>query len=175
MSWCMQCTSCKRQWHRYVRWRRRSRSITEHRHSPAHNDEITEVKQVGQTEHKCSFCSNKCPDNSKVLQCSICKALCHWACTKLPLYQLYMYELSSRKYSFESCVEIPESVRLEYASISDSKEENSKKKAPVLNKGIQTHSPVIPGVEEGTNTEFVKTFDGNRNGQNFASIRWRRK
>ena len=134
-------------------------NIDTHDEVPAHNDEITEVKQVVQTEHKCSFCSNKCPDNSKVLQCSVCKALCHWACTKLPLYQLYMYELSSRKYSCESCVEIPESVRLEYASISDSKEENSKKKAPVLNKGIQTHSPVIPGVEEGTNTEFVKTFD----------------
>ena len=42
-------------------------NIDTHDEVPVHNDEITEVKQVVQTEHKCSFCSNKCPDYSKVL------------------------------------------------------------------------------------------------------------
>ena len=43
---------------------------------------------------------------------------CHYKCTQLPLYQLYIYDLTSRKYACEPCCEVPDDVKNDYQSLS---------------------------------------------------------
>ena len=59
----------------------------------------TDEKVSTKSEEKvvCSFCST---DSSlKTIQCSDCKSMCHYACTRLPRYQLYALHNSHRKFA----------------------------------------------------------------------------
>ena len=55
----------------------------------------------------CSFCNRDFP--AKTIQCSDCKSMCHYSCTRLPRYQLYALHSTHRKFSCETCLSIPNS------------------------------------------------------------------
>ena len=80
--------------------------------SAAENElnETTELKTVVQSEKledNCSYCQEETSETFDLIQCNDCKSWCHYKCTRLPLYQLYIYDLSNRKCSCENCVEVP--------------------------------------------------------------------
>ena len=92
------------------------------------NIENTSVKTVVKSESLselpadksmciCTYCGESSAESYDVIQCSDCKVWCHYQCTRLPLYQIYIYDLTSRKYTCEQCVEVPEDVKAEYRSI----------------------------------------------------------
>ena len=43
-----------------------------------------------------------------VIQCVSCKKWCHFKCTKLPSYQLYLFDNTSRNFTCEICVSVPD-------------------------------------------------------------------
>lgn len=55
----------------------------------------------------CSYCNTD--SGGTTIQCNDCKSLCHFSCTRLPRYQLFVLRSSHRKYSCESCLSIPQS------------------------------------------------------------------
>ena len=92
------------------------------------NIENTSVKTVVKSESLselpvdksmciCNYCQESSAESYDVIQCSDCKVWCHYQCTRLPLYQIYIYDLTSRKYTCEQCVEVPEDVIAEYRCI----------------------------------------------------------
>ena len=88
------------------------------------NSENTSVKIVVQADLPadrsmsiCSYCQESSAESYDVIQCSDCKVWCHYQCTRLPLYQLYIYDLTSRKYTCEPCCEVPDDVKADYQSL----------------------------------------------------------
>ena len=75
------------------------------REKPAENGICSTPKE--EEKQMCSFCNNDYP--GKKIQCSDCKSMCHYLCTRLPRYQLYALYNTHRKYSCEMCLKIPES------------------------------------------------------------------
>ena len=65
----------------------------------------------------CSYCQDSSAESYDVIQCSDCKVWCHYQCTRLPLYQLYIYDFTSRKYTCEPCCEVPDDVKADYQSL----------------------------------------------------------
>ena len=65
----------------------------------------------------CTYCQESSAESYDVIECSDSGVWCHYQCTRLPLYQIYIYDLTSRKYTCEPCVEVPEDVKAEYRSI----------------------------------------------------------
>lgn len=55
-------------------------------------------------EGKCGVCNVPVSDTG--IQCTDCKLWYHYGCTQLPAYQLYIYEVSQRRYSCETCSEM---------------------------------------------------------------------
>ena len=87
-------------------------------------NETTELKTVVQSEQledNCSYCQEETSDTFGVIQCNDCKSWCHYKCTRLSLYQLYIYDLSNRKYSCENCVEVPDSLIIQYSDLEKNK------------------------------------------------------
>ena len=58
-------------------------------------------KSKGDDSVPCSFCID--PTRSNVIQCADCFAWCHFTCTKLPAYQLFIYKSSTRKFKCAKC------------------------------------------------------------------------
>ena len=88
------------------------------------NSENTSVKTVvcadlpaDRSMSICSYCQESSAESYDVIQCSDCKVWCHYQCTRLPLYQLYIYDLTSRKYTCEPCCEVPDDVKADYQSL----------------------------------------------------------
>lgn len=52
-------------------------------------------------DFNCGCCGKLVSDDG--IQCGDCKIWFHYICSKLPSYQLYMYEVSHRKYTCEIC------------------------------------------------------------------------
>ena len=79
--------------------------------SNAASEKLTEtvVPSILREEEKpiCSFCNKGY--SGKQIQCSDCKSMCHYSCTRLPRYQLYALYNTHRKYSCEKCLKISES------------------------------------------------------------------
>lgn len=55
----------------------------------------------------CTFCGNT--GDNYTIQCSKCESWCHNRCTRLPIYQLYIYQTTNRKYTCENCADVPQS------------------------------------------------------------------
>lgn len=53
-------------------------------------------------------------DNADMLNCYDCKGWIHFTCTKLPSYQLYSLIKTKRRYSCETCIEVPASFSLKF-------------------------------------------------------------
>ena len=118
-------------------------------------NETTELKTVVQSEKLegiCSYCQEETSETFDVIQCNDCKSWCHYKCTRLPLYQLYIYDLSNRKYSCENCVEVPDSLIIQYSDLEKERPAQIKKSISIgINTEIQTR-------DIGSNTE-IQTRD----------------
>ena len=118
-------------------------------------NETTELKTVVQSEKLegiCSYCQEETSETFDVIQCNDCKSWCHYKCTRLPLYQLYIYDLSNRKYSCENCVEVPDSLIIQYSDLEKKRPAQIKKSISI---GIRTE---IQTRDIGSNTE-IQTRD----------------
>lgn len=60
----------------------------------------------------CGICTEPVSDDG--IQCGDCKLWFHYICSKLPSYQLYMYENSQRKYTCEKCSNIDDGFNRKY-------------------------------------------------------------
>ena len=56
------------------------------------------------TGEKCTFCDLKVDLNTNSIQCCACSTWCHFECTELPPYQLYMLHSTRRLYTCQKCV-----------------------------------------------------------------------
>lgn len=74
--------------------------------SVSSNEEV-HVSAKSEEKVTCSFCNKDFP--GKTIQCSDCKSMCHYSCTRLPRYQLYALHSTHRKFSCETCLNIPNS------------------------------------------------------------------
>ena len=63
----------------------------------------SEKKSQEYTPSKCPFCKQIPKDKEPCIECSDCKSWCHYKCTKLPDYQLHVFEQLHRKYSCLDC------------------------------------------------------------------------
>lgn len=57
-------------------------------------------------EARCQNCDEM--TETDTIECCSCKSWSHFSCTKLPRYQLFVFVSTSRKFTCEKCVEIPE-------------------------------------------------------------------
>ena len=51
----------------------------------------------------CSFCKEDVTGKQESMQCGDCKEWCHFQCTRLPQYQLHIFQSTQRKYSCFAC------------------------------------------------------------------------
>ena len=51
----------------------------------------------------CPMCSER--DNDDMIQCCTCRSWLHFACTKLPAYQILTFSKTQRKFTCENCTE----------------------------------------------------------------------
>lgn len=77
-------------------------------------------------------CTADCtlPTNDAMIMCNSCKGWTHYKCTKLPIYQVYLLVSTSRRYTCEKCVNIPNDFKKEWNSIN-----------PTTQKSVETRIP----------------------------------
>ena len=56
-----------------------------------------------------------------MLECNKCKSWTHYSCTALPLYQLYSLVTTSRRFTCEKCIDIPEDFINKFDSLTSRK------------------------------------------------------
>ena len=56
-----------------------------------------------QVKYKCKKCGICCTDRDQSIQGQDCKEWVYYECTKLPSYQLYLFETTQRHYTCEIC------------------------------------------------------------------------
>ena len=81
------------------------RSLSESRRSDVLQTKESRKSDVMRAEDSnCGCCGKFVSDDG--IQCGDCKIWFHYICSNLPSYQLYMYEVSHRKYTCEKCSDI---------------------------------------------------------------------
>ena len=72
-------------------------------------NDISNMKSVP-TDFSCPYCSET-ESTEPTLTCSNtkCRNKVHYSCSELPLYQIYNFKKTSRKFECKTCTEIPES------------------------------------------------------------------
>ena len=79
-----------------------TKSTRESRRSDVQQGKETRKSDViSEKKYNCGTCKSPVADDG--IQCGDCKLWFHYTCSKLPAYQLYMYEKSQRKYTCETC------------------------------------------------------------------------
>ena len=98
----------------------------------------------------CKKCAVGCIDGENCIQCQDCKTWIHYKCSKLPPYQLFLYESTQRKYTCEFCAEMDEDFNKEY---------NSGVKIEELECHIEDSSIISPGApgDSGSKKLVVST------------------
>ena len=81
---------------------------------------MTEADGAGTTKKKLGCALNGCEEkvNNFMLKCSDCRKNVHYKCSRLPMYQIYLYKSGKRKYICEPCVgDIPADFREQVTDI----------------------------------------------------------
>ena len=61
----------------------------------------TYLRKTNRTCGRCNVCNSKAEEY--VIMCADCKEYVHFACSELPVYQLWLYTNTTRKYTCEKC------------------------------------------------------------------------
>ena len=72
----------------------------------------------------CAVCSKVTSKRDRVFECTKCKKLTHFGCTRLPGYAVFSIKSSKRQYICEICAAPPE----EFLKLYDAKQENQEDK-----------------------------------------------
>ena len=83
------------------------------------NVSINLSQQQLQLTSPCSACGKITTKKDRVLECSKCKKLTHYLCSRLPGYAIFSLKNSKRQYVCEVCADPPE----EYQNNYDNREE----------------------------------------------------
>ncbi|CAC5383862.1 unnamed protein product [Mytilus coruscus] len=72
-------------------------------------------------------CTQMCNEiaNCFMIQCDKCQRWTNYKCTKLPAYQLYMLENTSRKYTCKTCTNVPRNFSNKWEPSSNTEEKNN--------------------------------------------------
>ena len=122
------------------------------------------VEEQTLQEYTCKTCKFSCTDKDQSIQCQDCKEWVHYICTKLPPYQLYLYETTQRRYTCEICTEmdddyqIQDDVKLKEESKEEnhpeeSKEENHPVEHGLISETVQNNQIIMDNTTENKECE----------------------
>ena len=95
-------------------------------------------ESIQYVDTNCKMCTKEVINSGPGIQCMDCKNWFHYTCTDLPAYQLYVFEVSNRKYSCEECSGMDQKFQAAFQAL--------------LNKKPTSNSTIL--VDAGTNTEI---------------------
>ena len=118
------------------------------------------AKNSENTRFSCRSCSVDCIEGENSIQCHECKSWTHYNCSKLPPYQLFLYETTQRKYTCEFCADIDEEIIKEYMTKEEIKKEyktNTEARSEIPTENGQHRTMKISTVSTQTDASFLRT------------------
>lgn len=95
----------------------------------------------------CNKCLTDCVEGENCIQCQDCKTWIHYICSRLPPYQLFLYESTQRRYTCESCTEVDEEFITEYKKqVANTDERNNVSKKSTASTQTDAAHDVTPRV-----------------------------
>lgn len=140
--------------------------ITEQQMDMTNSSELITPNTQAISQYTCKKCNAKCTDTDQSIQCQDCKGWIHYVCTRLPAYQLYLYESTQRRFTCEFCTEMDDDFQVKNDYFC--RVENGVDIAcnnPSVSKGL--NSEKINSDKE-TMTEIIRTIEIATDNPNFS-------
>lgn len=93
----------------------------------------TTENRITKPEYICKSCRSACLEKDHALQCQECKYWIHYKCSDLPVYQLFLYENTQRRFTCKFCVNIDEDFLTSYKQESPCQQEGRNKGMKIQN------------------------------------------